>query len=343
MDKKRVLCALSGGADSSAAAKLLLEEGYEVEGASMFLCLPDCIDDAKKVAEKLGIRFHPFVLIHTFEQKVIEDFIVTYLRGGTPNPCIECNKYLKFGKFLDMALELGFDYIATGHYVRREFDEKLGRWQLMRSPNREKDQSYVLYGLTQEQLAHTLFPVGCMNKSEILDIVHGDGLVSEDKPESQDICFIPDGDYAGFITRRVGEPPHGDILLTDGTKLGEHKGLMRYTIGQRKGIGVSYSERLFVVDKRRRDNTLILGREDELCRSELTACELNLVRYADLPDGFRCTCQTRYHQKDVPCTLHPLGEGRIRVEFDLPHRAICRGQSVVFYDGNYVVGGGKIE
>ena len=356
IEKKKVLAAMSGGVDSSAAVRLLLDAGYEVSGATMHLytnddigiersktcCSLSDVEDARLVANKLGIDFFVFDLAEQFGRCVIGNFVDTYLAGGTPNPCIECNKHLKFGSFLERARLLGFDYIATGHYVRREYDEDSGRWLLKRSPDRRKDQSYVLYGMTQDQLAHTLFPVGEMTKDRIRAIAAENDLVNADKPDSQDICFIPDGDYARFITERSGEQPHGEIVLTDGTVLGEHKGLIHYTIGQRKGIGVSYSEPLFVVEKDMSANRLVLGRAEETARDTLIAEDVNFITMEKLTAPYRCTCQTRYHQQDVPCTLYPLGGGRVRVEFDKPHRAISRGQSAVFYDGDTGVGGGII-
>ncbi len=357
MEKKRVLVAMSGGVDSSVAVRLLLEQGYDAAGATMHLysnedigiersktcCSLNDVEDAKYVALKLGIEHHVFNMSAEFKRFVIDDFVGTYLRGGTPNPCIECNKHLKFGCFLERAELLGYDYIATGHYVRREFDEASGRWQLLRSADRAKDQSYVLYGMTQHQLSHTLFPVSDMNKDEIRRIAQDNELINAAKPDSQDICFIPDGDYARFITEAAGEQPRGDIRLTDGTLLGEHKGLIHYTIGQRKGIGVSYSEPLFVVEKDMSANTLVLGRAPELARSSLTARDVNFIAFDKLEGEYRCTAQTRYHQKEVPCTISPLPDGRVQVDFDTPHRAISPGQAVVFYNGEYVVGGGTIE
>jgi len=353
----RVLVAMSGGVDSSVSVKLLLDEGYDVAGATMHLynnediglersrtcCSLNDVEDARLVALKLGIDFHVFNFSSDFKEYVIDNFVDTYLHGATPNPCIECNKHLKFGKFLDRALLLGYDHIATGHYVTKEFDENSQRWLLKRSGDRMKDQSYVLYGMTQEQLKRTLFPVGEMNKDKIRNIAEENSLVNADKPDSQDICFIPDGDYAKFITERAGEQPDGDIVLSDGSVLGKHKGLINYTVGQRRGIGVSYSEPLFVIKKDINSNKLVMGTKDEVFSSSLTASDVNFIPFDKLTEPIECTAQTRYHQQDVPCCVYPLDDNRVRVEFKTPHKAISKGQAVVFYDGEYVVGGGTIE
>ena len=355
-EKKKVLVAMSGGVDSSVAVKILLEEGYDVSGATMSLFSKDEIDencealrdvsDARKVAEKLGIPFYVFDFKEDFNQEVIDKFIDTYLNGKTPNPCIFCNKTLKFGRFLDKALEMGFDYIATGHYVIKEFDVNKKRWLLKRSPDAKKDQSYVLYGLTQHQLAHTLFPCGTLSKEEIRQLAEDNSLVNADKPDSQDICFIPDGDYATFIENRIGKTfPKGDFVFTDGKIMGGHNGHIRYTIGQRKGLGVSYTEPLFVVKKDILNNQIILGTQQHLFSDGLVADNVNFISFdeKDITGPVRVLAQTRYHQEATPATVTCIGDGRVEVKFDNPKRAISPGQAVVFYDGDYVVGGGCIS
>ena len=344
-NKMKVLVAMSGGVDSSVCAKLLLEKGYEVAGATMSLCPEHEQDvaDARNVAQKLGIPFYVFDFSSEFKTHVTDRFIQTYLDGGTPNPCVDCNRFLKFGSFLEKAKQLGFDRVATGHYVTKIKDENTGRWLLKRSADRKKDQTYVLYSLTQQQLEQSLFPVGEMNKDEIREIAGGSSLVNADKPDSQDICFIPDGDYATYITDRTGEQAGGDIVLTTGEKLGTHKGLIHYTIGQRRGVGVSYSEPIFVVEKDTANNRLVLGTPDKLLRTTLTASDVNFLTTDKLNSPINCTACTRYHQQDMPCTVTPLDENRVQVDFEQPHKAVCKGQAVVFYDGDCLLGGGTIE
>lgn len=349
---------MSGGVDSSAAVKLLQDKGFEVSGATMKLysnedipsessktcCSLNDVEDAKYVAYKLGIPFYVFNFKQDFAENVMDVFVKTYLEGGTPNPCIDCNKKLKFDRFLRRGEELGFDCIATGHYVRKEFDEKSGRWLLKRSNDLKKDQSYVLYGLTQYQLERTEFPCGELPKEEIRRLAEENGLINADKPDSQDICFVPDGDYAEFIESRTGKKSEkGEFVLTDGTVMGEHNGLIRYTVGQRKGLGISYGEPLFVVEKDIPNNRVILGRQNELYRTTLTAKDVNFISVEKLEAPMKVTAQTRYHQPDTEAVITPLGGGRVRVDFSEPKRAVSKGQAVVFYDGDYVVGGGTIE
>lgn len=354
----RVAVAMSGGVDSSAAAFLLKEAGHDLIGITMKLfdngdagvegesacCSLDDAEDARAVARQLGFPHYVFNFSRPFRAQVMDRFVCAYERGETPNPCIDCNKYLKFGALLQRARELDRDYVATGHYVRLEHDQGSGRWLLRKALHPEKDQSYVLYNLTQDQLSHSLFPLGGLSKPEIRAIAAEHGLINARKGESQDICFVPDGDYAAFIRRHTGrEYPSGPFLDQEGNVLGTHTGIVDYTVGQRRGLGVSSNRgRLYVKEVRPRDNSVVLSDNASLFARSLTADRLNLIPLDRLDAPLRLRAKIRYRMAEQPCTVEQTGPDRVRVVFDQPQRAITPGQAVVFYDGDLVVGGATI-
>ncbi len=357
---KKVMVGMSGGVDSSVAALLLRDQGYEVMGVTLKLfgdediaqaekegktcCALNDVLDARSVAYRLGFEHLVFNFKDHFRQYVMKQFSEAYLSGRTPNPCIECNRHVKFDKMLRRAEELGYDYIATGHYAVNEYDEASGRWLLKRPADRSKDQTYVLYSLTQEQLSHTLFPLGGLEKSQVRKIAEEAGLVNSGKPDSQDICFVPDGDYAGYIKRSTGtECPEGDFISTDGKVLGRHKGIINYTIGQRKGLGIALGKPAYVVKKDVSANTVTIGDESDLYTSSLIADDFNLISVPEITVPMRVTAKTRYSQKEQAAVVSYLGGGEYLVEFDQPQRAVTSGQAVVLYDGDIVVGGGTIK
>ena len=350
---RKIMVGMSGGVDSSVAAYLLLRQGYEVTGVTFKLwddpalesgcCSADDVRDAAYVCQQLGIPHYVLNYKDLFRQEVVGPFAEEYLRGRTPNPCISCNRYIKFGAFSHKLRELGFDLMATGHYACCGYNEATGRWELKRAIHPEKDQSYVLYNLTQEQLAMLRLPLGEYSKPEIRTIAEESGLVVAKKPDSQDICFVPDGDYTAFIERITKNKPRpGKFIHQNGQVLGTHQGLIHYTIGQRKGLGIAYECPLYVIDKDIASNTVILGPNDALFQKALLAENCNLIAIDKLEAPLRVTAKTRYRQKDVPAVIEPLADGKIKVTFDEPQRAITPGQAVVFYDGDYVVGGGII-
>ena len=354
----RVCVAMSGGVDSSVAAVLLQEQGYELSGVNLRMfhnedlgesrektcCSLADAEDAALVARRLGFPFYVFDFAQVFRDTVIRDFVEEYQAGHTPNPCAVCNREVKFGALLRRVQALGQDFLATGHYAQVERDPDSGRYLLKRAADRSKDQTYFLYMLTQDQLAHTLFPLGGLHKAEVRQIAETRGLVNARKHDSQDICFVPDGKYADFIERTTGHPsPTGPFLDREGRVLGQHKGLIRYTRGQHKGLGLSTEEPLYVLEKDAAANTIRLGPDSALWTTELTAEQVNLISMPELTVPLRVTAKTRYSQREAAATVTSLPDGCIHVVFEEPQRAITAGQAVVLYDGEYVVGGGTIR
>ena len=344
--------------DSSVAAYLMKARGHDCIGVTMKLfhnedigipkehacCSLEDVEDARSVAFRLGIPYYVFNFSDRFEAEVIGRFIAAYENGRTPNPCIDCNRFLKFDKLYRRAQELGYDFVATGHYARIEYDEALGRYLLKKAADSDKDQSYVLYTLTQEQLAHTRFPLGNMTKPEVRAIAKEQGFVNARKHDSQDICFVQGGGYAEFIEKRAGKScPEGDFVDRDGHILGKHRGIIRYTVGQRKGLGLSFPEPMYVCAVNPADNTVVLGREAELYTRALTAKDINLISVPCIEKPLRLKAKIRYRQAEQWAAVAQTDADTLKIEFEEPQRAVTKGQSVVLYNGDTVVGGGTIE
>ena len=349
---------MSGGVDSSVAAYLLKEQGYDVIGVTMQIwqdeaeetkaanggcCGLSAVDDARRVAETIGIPYYVMNFKTDFKEAVMDYFVAEYLAGRTPNPCIACNRYVKWEALLKRSLEIGADFIATGHYARIEKLEN-GRFAIRNSVTAAKDQTYALYNLTQEQLAHTLMPVGDYTKEQIREIAQNAGLPVAHKPDSQEICFVPDNDYAGFIDREAGDrvPGAGNFVTADGKVLGRHKGITHYTIGQRRGLELPMGERVFVTEIRPETNEVVIGSNEDILVKTLVCDRVNFMSVADIAGPVRARTKIRYNHGGEDCLLEKLADGRVQCTFDRNVRAVTPGQAAVFYDGEYVLGGGTI-
>lgn len=350
MEEKRVLLGMSGGVDSSVSALLLKEEGYDVIGTTMELfagsscCNTNTYIDAKNVCNQIGIPHFIYNFKDEFKKYVIDDFINCYANCLTPNPCIECNKFMKFGLMYEKAKELGCEYIATGHYAKTEYSEEYGRWVLKKSKAGKKDQSYVLWNIPKELIEHVVFPLADFeSKDEIRKIAREHNLKTANKPDSEDICFVPDGNYKKFLEENSElKPKNGNIVHIDGNVLGKHNGLYNYTIGQRKGLGISYKEPLFVVGFNKEKNEVIVGEKKYIYKKEMIVKDINLLLIDSLEGQMKVSVKTRYSSVEEKATIEMLDDNTIKVVFENPVARITPGQSAVFYLGDIVVGGGKI-
>lgn len=353
---RRAAVAMSGGVDSSVAALLLAQAGWACTGVTLRLyadadaapdgartcCSLEDVEDARAVARRLGIRHYTFNFTEAFERDVIGRFVQGYLAGETPNPCIDCNKHIKFSALLRRAQFMGCTHVATGHYARIVRGAN-GRMLLQTGLDAGKDQSYMLYGMTQRELAHTLFPLGALTKAEVRALALENGFGNARKRDSQDICFVPDGDYAGFIRRWTGkEFSPGAFVGTQGEVYGAHKGLIHYTVGQRKGLGLSFPQPMFVKELDVENNQVVLAKAEELFSREVVARDINLIAAESLEKPWRVKARIRYRQQEQPATVVQTGPDELHVTFDQPQRAVTPGQALVLYDGDTVVGGGKI-